>query len=93
MTDNLSKPSGSATSESVTDGRPITFGERAVGLSFNPGGNPAVNEIKRATADYIDYLNNARNRADDQDVKRMLSLAITDAQSSQMWAVKAVTWQ
>ena len=27
------------------------------------------------------------------EVSRMLSVAITDAQTAQMWAVKAVTWQ
>ena len=33
-----------------------------------------------------------REATDSQEVKRMLSIAITDLQSAQMWAVKAVTW-
>lgn len=77
---------------SEAPGRGLTFGEKAVGLSFNPGGNQAVNEIKRAYADIIDYLNNARNKSTDSEVKRMLSVAITESQTAQMWAVKAVTW-
>ena len=44
--------------------RTLTFGEKAVGLSFNPSG----------------------------ERRRMLSIAITEAQTAQMWAVKAATW-
>ena len=43
-----------------------TFGEKAVGLSFNPSGDDAV--------------------------ARRASVAITEAQTAQMWAVKAITW-
>jgi len=69
-----------------------SFGEKAVGLSFNPSGDEAVNLIKRQYADLIDFLNNYRGPAD-AEVARMLSIAITEAQSSQMWAVKALTWR
>ena len=31
-------------------------------------------------------------KATDPEVKRMISVAITELQTSQMWAVKAVTW-
>ena len=71
-----------------------TFGEKAVGLSFNPGGNAEVNEIKRKFADLIDLLHQRRSSPDTSDDQaRMLSIAITEAQTAQMWAVKAVTWQ
>lgn len=73
--------------------REMTFGEKAAGVSFNPGGLPAVNAIKRQFADLIDDLNNRRDAATSPEVKRMLSVAITEAQTAQMWAVKAVTWQ
>lgn len=73
--------------------RPPTFGEKAVGLDFNPGGNPTVGAIKRHYADMIDNLNDLREEANNPDVERMLSLAITKSQEAQMWAVKAVTWQ
>jgi hypothetical protein len=52
-----------------------------------------VDAIKLDFANIIDVLNDLRAEADDAEVKRMLSLAITDAQTAQMWAVKAVTWQ
>jgi hypothetical protein len=70
----------------------LTFGERACGCSFNPGGNATVNEIKSWYAMLIDSLNDKRKATDDVEVQRMLSIAITEAQTSQMWAVKAVTW-
>lgn len=73
--------------------RQLTFGEKAVGLSFNPSSNPLVDDLKRRYADVIDKLNDARATSESQDAKRYFSLAITEAQSSQMWAVKAVTWK
>jgi len=73
--------------------RELTFGEKAVGLTFNPGGNAEVNTIKAAFAAIIDQLNDLRTQAGPGDKGRMYSEAITDAQSAQMWAVKAITWQ
>lgn len=72
--------------------RQLSFGEKAVGLSFNPSQNVEVEKIKRQYADIIDNLNNLREKAQSPDEGRMLSLAITESQSAQMWAVKAVTW-
>ncbi len=74
----------------------LTFGERAVGLNFNPAQDPKVAKIKEQFAAIVDTLNDYRagNPGDehDPDVARMLSVAITEAQTAQMWAVKAVTW-
>jgi len=70
----------------------LTFGERAVGLTFNPSGNSVVDKIKRRFANAIDVLHDLRLDSGDNEVKRMLSIAITEAQTAQMWAVKAVTW-
>lgn len=70
-----------------------TFGQRAVGASFNPSGDDKVAKIKQAYADIIDLLDTERGEAHDSEVKRMLSVAITEAQTSQMWAVKGVTWK
>jgi len=73
--------------------RDLTFGEKAVGISFNPGKHEEVETIKRACADFIDQLNTARNTTESGDKKRMYSEAITAIQTGQMWAVKAATWQ
>lgn len=91
---------------SDTTQRELTFGERAVGLTFNPGNDPKVQIIKEACAKVIDVLNHERNVIKDlgvgnspeegarnADQLRMLSIAITEIQTGQMWGVKAVTWK
>ena len=72
--------------------RELTFGEKAVGLSFNPSSDQKVHELKKAAATFIDSCNDLREKTADGEVKRMLSVAITEAQTAQMWAVKAATW-
>ena len=70
-----------------------SYGERAVGLSFNPSNDDAVAACKAEFAKTIDRMNNLRNSTEDAEVKRMASIAITEAQTAQMWAVKAITWK
>jgi len=68
----------------------LTYGMNAVGLTFNPSGNEKVVEVKELYAKIIDLLNDLR--ADQRNEQsRLLSVAITEAQWSQMWAVKAIT--
>lgn len=72
-----------------------TFGQKACGVSFNPGGDPDVHAIKQSFADIVDVLHDMRCRAgvmEHKETVRMLSIAITEAQTAQMWAVKAITW-
>lgn len=83
-----------------------TYGERAVGLSFNPAGSARVNRLKKRYAEVIDelvsireaYKEEAKNASSsDEEAKnnegvRLASIAITEAQGAQMWAVKAATW-
>ncbi len=74
-------------------GRTPTFGESAVGLSFNPSGDSAVDRCKRTLAAAIDQMNDFRNDADSHEQKRLASVAITELQGAQMWSVKALTWR
>lgn len=73
--------------------REMTFGEKAVGLTFNPSGDDAVAKCKQGFAAVIDQMNDLRAASDNPEVKRMASVAITEAQTAQMWAVKAITWR
>jgi hypothetical protein len=75
--------------------RPLTFGERAVGLTFNPSGDETVHTLKVLYAQIIDILNDDKFKAAnrDSDKSRLYSIAITEAQGAQMWAVKAATWK
>lgn len=71
-----------------------TFGQRAVGLSFNPSGLDAVGKAKQTCADAIDQMNDLRSDpATSQGVKRHASTAITMLEDAQMRMVKALTWR
>lgn len=73
--------------------RSLTYGEKAVGLTFNPSNDDAVGQCKQEYAKIIDRLNDLRNATSSGEAKRLYSIAITEAQSAQMWAVKAITWK
>ena len=70
----------------------MSYGEKAVGLSFNPSGDPAVDTMKRDYAKIIDALHDLRRLGNTEEQQRLCSIAITEAQAAQMWAVKAITW-
>jgi len=71
----------------------LTFGEKAVGLAFNPSGDKGVDLLKGLYAQIIDHCNTMRNNTADAEKKRLFSIAITEAQGAQMWTVKAITWR
>lgn len=77
-----------------------TFGEKAVGLSFNPSGDPTVTKLKQLYAQIIDLCNDERGKIMERRIAtqpsegaRLWSVAITEAQTAQMWAVKGATWK
>jgi hypothetical protein len=72
--------------------RELSYGERAVGLSFNPSQDEHVKTIKEQCAVLIDHLDDMRKATEDGEQKRLCSVAITELQTAQMWAVKAATW-
>ena len=79
--------------------RAPTFGEYKVGIAFNPGNNPKVDELKRKAADFIDAVEAISQGTPDnpmpdhqyREVGRLKALAITHAEDAAMWAVKAAT--
>lgn len=73
----------------------LTFGQKAVGVRFNPSGMSEVDKCKQGFADLIDQLNDFRNDKNpsvSSEAKRHASIAITELESAQMRAVKALTW-
>lgn len=70
-----------------------TYGKAAVGLSFNPSGDPDVHHVKLLCAELIDFCAQARTNATSTEQARLFSVAITETQTAQMWAVKAITWK
>lgn len=71
--------------------RELTFGEKAVGYNFNPSGDEKVQKLKQLYAEIIDILNDDRGENRDERA-RLASVAVTEAQGAQMWAVKAITF-
>lgn len=70
-----------------------TYGQKAVGLSFNPSGDDAVAACKQEYATAIDRLANLAQSTQSGEVVRMCEIAQQHAQTAQMWAVKALTWK
>ncbi len=73
-------------------GEELTYGQKAVGLTFNPSNDPKVQKVKELYAEIIDLCNELKGAVPSERA-RLASVAITEAQTAQMWAVKAVTWK
>ncbi|MFN3496263.1 MAG: hypothetical protein ACK40L_17320, partial [Hydrogenophaga sp.] len=58
-----------------------------------PGQDPQVHLSKKGFSELIDQLNAIRGLSESIEQKRLCSIAITEAQAAQMWAVKALTWK
>ena len=78
--------------ENTTAQRELSHGEKAVGLTFNPSNDPDIQNIKELYAQIIDFCNTKRGESEGERA-RHFSVAITDAETAQMRAVKAITWK
>jgi hypothetical protein len=91
------EPTETTQSQPTPQARPPgaqTFGEKAVGLSFNPSGDAAVHELKNLYAQIIDICHAKRGALmQGSEAHRLYAIAITQAQDAQMWSVKAATWR
>lgn len=92
--------------DAVGMSRPLSFGEKAVGITFNHAeGEVAehVNSAKTICAGAIDMMDMLRTRSNENDSDYPLghsperaalaTLAIRDLQRAQMMMVKAITWK
>ena len=79
--------------------REMTFGEKLVGLTFNPSGDPKVNRAKELCAELADlladHLNDDKNKLstsnDDLLRKRLAEHTIGEILNAQMNVVKVLT--
>jgi len=77
----------------------MTKGEYRVGITFNPGNNDMVGQIKRKAADLIDLIESVsvpdvdtlESARHSSEVTRLKALAQTAIEDGAMWAVKAAT--
>lgn len=71
--------------------RELTYGERMVGLTFNPSNDQKVRAIKELCAKLIDIL--VEDSYTSAEVTMMQEFAIKTIMTAQMWAVKVVTFK
>lgn len=77
-------------------GNQLTFGEKAVGLTFNHGEGPIqqqIHEAKKMCAAPIDSMNDLRAQAGPGEYAALCTIAIRKLQDAQMAMVKAITWK
>lgn len=77
--------------ETEKTGQATSFGMKAVWLDFNPSGNADVQRIKELYSAIIDLLHWLSFGLDWLPTEEMVKKAIQEAQTAQMWAVKAIT--
>lgn len=75
--------------------RPMSAGEIAVGLTFNPSQNQNVDLVKRSMAQIFDIVEQSVS-ADDGTIetarkRKMRDHALAEIITAQMWAVKILT--
>lgn len=68
-----------------------TYWENIVWVNFNPSQKQEVTDIKALAARFIDVMNDLRTTTENPEVKRLTSIAITEAETACMYAVKAIT--
>ncbi len=75
--------------------RPLTAGEQAVGITFNPSQDPTVAKLKSIFAEAFDIVEKSVP-ADDGTIetarkRKMRDGALHEIITAQMWAVKVIT--
>jgi hypothetical protein len=69
-----------------------TFGQKLVGLQFNPSGDAKVNRAKELCAELADLLNDHNNSNEQsQFSQRLFSHAVGEILNAQMNVVKVLT--
>lgn len=76
----------------TNDTRQMTFGEKLVGLTFNPSNDDKVSKAKRLCADLADLLYDDQKNSETSELKKVL-LPATYAEilNAQMNVVKVLT--
>lgn len=79
----------------------LTYGQKLTGVNFNPSEKRTVAKIKQAFADLIDMINDAPKKPADPTapdktdwgrIARHSAIAITEAETACMYAVKAAVF-
>jgi hypothetical protein len=74
--------------------RPMTYGEKMVGFTFNPSGDKKVEKIKRLFAEVLDLLQEKNTcQLTSMNEAKLKDSAVSEIISAQMWAVKYITYK
>lgn len=72
----------------------LTFGEKLVGITFNPSQDDKVANAKKLCAELADILNeHNESKEKTQDSQRLFSHAVGEILNAQMNVVKSLTYQ
>lgn len=72
----------------------FTFGQKLVGIGFNPSADPKVQRAKELCAELADLLNDHNNETEQtQFSQRLFSHAVGEILNAQMTVVKVLTLQ
>lgn len=74
----------------------LSYGQKAVGLSFNHGEGEIFRQIQNAKlgcAEAIDQMNELRAASESGEYKALSTISIRALQHAQMDMVKAITWK
>lgn len=71
----------------------MTYGQKCVGVSFNPSGDENVAKIKQCAAEMIDTLVNSITGENSELKAEIHRRAVQDVIAAQMMCVKAVTFK
>lgn len=74
------------------ESRPMTFGEKLAGITFNPSGDEKVQRAKELCAELADLLHDHASSGEQSALYRLLNeKAIGDILDAQMNVVKVLT--
>jgi hypothetical protein len=74
----------------ATETRELTLGEKRCHITFNPSDNGDIATIKQKCAELINLCQGHSLKTEDPEAKRCFSLAMTEIETAQMYAVKGV---
>jgi hypothetical protein len=77
--------------ENTQEKTELTFGQKAVGLNFNPSGDDKVGQVKQSFADLIDTCDAIK--AESYLANTFKGMAIRSCILAQMAVVKSLTWK
>jgi len=76
----------------MSEEKELTQGQKLCGVNFNPTQDPLIADIKQRYADIADMLIAEAEKSESTGKQHVITLAINELVTAQMWAIKAVTW-